>query len=169
MLGFYENFPLNVHKMTHFTTSISSKKLQQTLVQMFNEINGKSFNLEDVADPSVPQCTVIFEFGIAEANNFNYLDNEETNKMLKVIQKKPLQVIDFYCSIRYYKTQNEKKVPLKFDYYMIRFTFNKNTAEMQIFHERGPRYVSPEDVVNYIADKINEKFSKKILKVPQTF
>jgi len=164
MLGLYENFPVNVHKTASFTTSISNKRLQQALIQIFNKINGKTYNIEDVADPSVPKCTVIFEFGIAEANNFNYLDSEEANKVLKVVQKKPLQVMDFYCAIRYYKAQKEKKIPLKFDYYMIRFRFNKNSMETRAFHERGLRYISPEDIIAFIIDKINERFSKKILK-----
>jgi len=164
MLGVYENFPVSVHKTASFTTPISSKRLQQTLIRIFSEINRKTFNIEEVADSSIPQCTVIFEFGIAEANNFNYLDDEETNRVLKVISKKPFQVLDFFCAIRYYKKQNEKKTPLKFDYYMTRFTFNKNSMETQVFHERGPRYISPEDIANFFVNKINEKFSKKVLK-----
>jgi hypothetical protein len=168
MLGFYENFPTNIHKRARFATPISNKRLQQTLVQVLQAINSKTFNLEDVADPSVHQCTVIFEFGIAEANNFNYIDNEETTKTLKMINKKPLQIMDFFCAIRYYKTLKEKKTPLRFDYYMIRFMFNKNSIETQVFHERGPRYISPEDIVNLIVKKINQMFSKKILKALET-
>lgn len=164
MLGFYENFPENIHKIARFTTSISNKRLQQALTKTVHKLNNETFRLEDVANPSVPQCTVIFEFGIAEANNFNYLDNEETSRMLKTIRKKPFQVMDFFCAIRYYKTQNEKKTPLKFDYYMLRFTFNKKSVEIQVFHERGPRHISPEDAPNFIAHKINETFSKKILR-----
>ena len=164
MLGLYENFPKTVHKTASFATSISNKRLQQALIQTFQKINNKNFNLEEIANPSVPQCTVILEFGIAEANNFNYLNTEETNKMLKIIQKKPLQVMDFFCALRYYKMQNGKKTPLRFDYYMIRFIFNKDSMEIQIFHERGPRYTSPEDITDFIGGKINERFSKKILK-----
>jgi len=164
MLGFYENFPENVHKTARFATSISNKRLQKTLMRMLHDINSKTFNLEDVAEPSIPQCTIIFEFGIAEVNNFNYLDNEETNRVLKVVQKKPFQIMDFFCALRYYKIQNKKKTPLKFDYYMFRFTFNKDSMEMHIFHERGPRYVLPEDIANFLANKINDTFSKKILK-----
>ncbi|MDI6904008.1 MAG: hypothetical protein QMD13_00730 [Candidatus Bathyarchaeia archaeon] len=164
MLGFYENFPKNIHKIARFTTSISNKRLQQALTKTVHKLNNETFCLEDVANPSVPQCTVIFEIGIAEANNFNYLDDEETNRMLKTIRKKPFQIMDFFCAIRYYKTQTEKKTPLKFDYYMLRFTFNRKSTEIQVFHERGPRHISPEDVANFIANKINETFSKKILR-----
>jgi hypothetical protein len=164
MLGFYENFPQNVHKTIYATTLISNKRLQQTLIHIFQEINIKPFKLEEIADPSIPQCTVFFEFGIAEANTFNFLSSEEANKTLRVINKKPLQLMDFFCAIRYYKTQNGKKKPLKFDYYMIRFTFNKNHMEVHVFHERGPRYISPDDMVNLVFNKVNEAFSRKILK-----
>jgi hypothetical protein len=162
MLGLYENFPKTVHKTAFFATSISNKRLQQTIIQTFQKINNENFRLEEIASPSVHQCTVILEFGIAEANNFNYLDNEEANKMLKVIQKTPFRIMDFFCALRYYKVQNGKKTPLRFDYYMMRFTFNKSSMEMQIFHERGPRYVSPGDIANFVVNKMGEAFPKKV-------
>ncbi|MEM3705171.1 MAG: hypothetical protein QXX59_04505 [Candidatus Bathyarchaeia archaeon] len=120
--------------------------------------------LEDVADPSILQCTVIFEFGIAETNNFTYLDDAETNKAFEAINKSPFKVIDVYCAVRYYKLQNKRKTPLKFDYYMIRFLFDKKILEMLVFHERGPRYMAPSDIINFIANEINGEFSKKVLK-----
>jgi hypothetical protein len=164
MLGLYENFPKTVHKTALFATSISNKRMQQALIQTLQKINNENFNLEEITNPSVPQCTAILEFGVAEANNFNYLDSQEANKILRVIQKKPLQIMDFFCALRYHKTQDGKKTRLRFDYYMIRSTFNEGSMEIQIFHERGPRYVSPEDIANFVVNKIGETFSKKILK-----
>jgi len=164
MLGFYESFPRNVQKIARFATSTSKKRLQQALMRMFHKLNNETFSLEDVAHPSIPQCTVIFEFGIAEANSFNYLDNEETNRILKVIRRKPLQVMDFFCAIRYYKMREGKKSPLKFDYYMLRFTFDKKSTEVQVFHERGPQHMSPKDITSFIANKTNEMLPKTILK-----
>ncbi len=167
MLGFYENFPIDIHKTLHYTVSVSKKRSQKTLAQILHKLNNKSFSLEEVAYPSVPQCIVVFEFGIAEANSFSYLDKEETDKVLKAMLKKSFQVMDFFCAIRYYKTTNRKKKPLKFDYYMLRFKFNKKSIEIQVFHERGPRHVSPEDLTNFIANKMNESSSKKMLRVPK--
>jgi len=169
MLGFYENFPENPHRTTRFNTSVSNKRLQQALIQMFHQLGNESLTIEDVANPSLPRCTVIFEFGIAEANNFSYLDSEEKSRVIRAIQKRPFQIMDFLCSIRYYKTQNEKKTPLKFDYYMLRFAFNKSTMEMEVFHERGPMHISPEEITNFIANKTNGKFSKKILKASEAY
>jgi hypothetical protein len=132
-------------------------------MQTLQKINKKKFDSEDVAIPSLFQCTVIFEFGIAEANSFNYLDEEETDRVLEAIQRKPLQIMDFFCAVRYYKIQNERKASLRFDYYMMRFIFNKDSVEIQVFHEKGPRYVSPEDITKFVADRINKASSKKVL------
>jgi hypothetical protein len=164
-LGTYEHFPINIHKTTIFLTSIPTKKLQQTLIQTVNKMNKEKFSSKDVGIPSLSQCTVILEFGIAETSSFNYLDKEETNKGLKAIQKKPFQFMDFFCALRYYTIRNEKKTSLKFDYYMMRFIFNKDLMEMQIFHEKGPRYVTPGDITDFITDRINAASSKKVLKI----
>jgi len=164
VLGRYENFPATIHKEAVFITQLSSKTLQQKLVRIINGINGKTYNLEDIAAPSVPDCSVTFECGIADASDFNYLDKEETSKVLKLLRKKPLQTMDFFFAIRYYKTQNEKRTSLRFDYYMVRLMFTTSTVETQVVHERGPRHLSPQDVVNFIANSVNGTSPKKILK-----
>lgn len=163
-LGFYENFPENVHTATLFTATLSSKKLQQSIIQTLHELNNQTFSLEEVSEPSVHDCAVIFEFGIAESNSFNYLDDKESTEVLRIIKGKPFQIIDLLCAVRYYKSLNEKRKPLKFDYYMIRSAFHENSMEMFIFHERGPRHISPEDISNLIVRRVNQKFSKTVLK-----
>ena len=165
MLGRYENFPEGIHRIEHFTLALPSKKLQQKLIHVLSEINRKTFSFEEIANPTVPECTIIFEIGIADAESFNYIDEEETKKALNALKKEPFRVLDFFCAVRYYKGKTEKKTPLKFDYYMIRFAFGKGmTLEMRVFHERGPRYVSPEDITNFIVNQLNKASTKKILK-----
>ncbi|MCL4430059.1 MAG: hypothetical protein M1167_04830 [Chloroflexi bacterium] len=155
-LGFYENFPTNIHKIDNFQSALSSKQLQQKLIQVFYEVNRKEFTFEEVTNPTVPQGKVIFEFGLAESGNFNYIDDEELEKTLNFLAKERLHSMDFFCSIRYYKGIGEKKTPLKFDYYMLRAIFSKDLLEVQVFHERGPRYISPEELTAFIFNKINE-------------
>lgn len=165
-LGFYENFPTNIHRVDSFNSTLSIKQLQQKLIQVFFEINRKEFSFEEVANPTVPQGRVIFEFGLAESEGFNYIDEEEVKKALNFLAKEHLHSMDFFCSIRYYKGNGEKKTPLKFDYYMLRTIFSKDTFEVQVFHERGPRYISPEELTAFIFTKINESSNRnrKILK-----
>jgi len=147
-----------------FNTALSSKQLQQKLIKVFCESNKKVFSFEEVANPTFPDSTVIFEFGLAENAGFTFIDEQETEKALSLLTNNHLQTIDFFCAIRYYKGKKEKKTPLKFDYYLIRTLYGKERFEVQIHHERGPRYLSPEDLTQFIFSKVNLGSSRKLLR-----
>ncbi len=165
MLGMYENFPENIHRIDRYTSSLSSQKLQQKLVQVLHAVNRRPFSFEEVSNPTLPQCTIIFEFGLAENEGFNFLDEQETKRVLDALKKQVFQLLDFFLAIRYYKETPAGKTPLKFDYYMARFTFNEaDSVDLKIFHERGPRYISPEDVVNFLEKQVNRSSARKVLK-----
>jgi hypothetical protein len=76
--------------------------------------------------------------------------------------------MDFFCAIRYYKSKAEKRTPLRFDYYMVRMVFAKDEVAIQVFHERGPRYISPDDIVAFVVKAINKTSNKKILNPIET-
>jgi hypothetical protein len=164
-LGFYEKFPSNIHRIESFNSTLSTRQLQQKLIQVFHKVNNVEFTFEEVANPTVPQGTIFFEFGIAETGDFNFIDNEELKKIMKFLAKELLHTMDFFCSIRYYQNIGENRSPLKFDYYMLRTVFSKDIFEVQVFHERGPRYISPEELTTFIYNKINETSSSKNKKV----
>ncbi len=165
MLGRYENFPNTIHFSGNFTFSLPKRKIQEIFTQIFQKINQENFSFEDLDNPTAPGCTVIFEFGIADTGGFNFLDAEEAQKLLKTLENEPLPLMDWFCGLRYYKNTNGKRTPLKFDYYMLRLNFEqKGTVEMLVFHERGPRYISPEDLTTFAVQKVNESSAKKILK-----
>jgi hypothetical protein len=163
-LGFYENFPSNIHMVKSFNSTLSSKQLQQKLIQVFYELNRKEVSFEEVANPTIPECKLIFELGLADAESFNYIDEEELGKALNLLAKERLHTMDFFCAIRYYKGNAEKKTALKFDYYLLRTVYNRDVFEIQVFHQRGPRYISPEDLTLLIFNKINEAAKRKVLK-----
>ncbi len=164
MLGFYENFPQNIHHLETFIFAISNKKIQQKLTQTIQELNKKTYSFEEVGNPTVPNCTILFEFGIADTGNFTFLNEQEAEKLQNKITKESLRIIDWFCSIRYYKNTSPKKTPLKFDYYMIRFAFEKNSIQFSVFHERGPRYISPEELASLIVNQTNSKQKKTLLR-----
>ncbi len=165
MLGFYENFPVNIHRVEAFTTSMAIKSLQQRMIKVLCYINSKKFSFEEVSCPTVPKCTIIFEAGLADSGGFNFIDEEETRKVLNALRASAFQTMDFFCAIRYYKGTAENKTPLKFDYYMLRIVFGRNSLEIQVFHERGPRYVTPEDIVTFVVNEVNKTSSRRILNI----
>ncbi len=164
-MGFYDNFPVNIHRVDRFYSTLSSKQLQQKIIQVLKSINCSEYSFEEVANPTINGGRVIFEFGLADSGDFNYIDDEEVKKTLSFLAKKQLDSMDFFCSIRYYKGAGADRVALKFDYYMLRTVFGKDTLEVQVHHERGPRYISPEDLTMFIFSKVNAESTrnKKIL------
>lgn len=164
MLGVFDNFPTNVHRITLFSSTTPMKKLQQVLVNIFHKLNSTSLRLEDVSIPSIPECKIIFEFGIADAQDFTFLDGEETAKLLEKTNEKSFQTMDFLCVLRYHRTRGEKRTSLKLDHYFLRFTFGRGLVEIQVYHEKGAMHVSPEEIIDFISEKINQNFSKRVLR-----
>ncbi|MCW4010872.1 MAG: hypothetical protein NWF05_09680 [Candidatus Bathyarchaeota archaeon] len=165
MLGLYENFPLTIHLSETFTFTLARRKLQRKIVQALQEVNRQTFSFEEVGTPTVPNCTVIFEFGIADAEGFSFLTEEEAQRLQERLDVEPMKIMDWFCGIRYYKNAKKKKAPLRFDYYMLRLDFpEKDTMTSSVFHERGPRYITPEDIIALIECRVNLSSKRKILK-----
>lgn len=167
-LGNYSNFPENIHHLDHYQSSSSIKQLEKTIIQFLGSINRKELAFEQISIPTIPDGIVILEFGLAEEAGFNYLSNEEVNRALEFLDQEQANTLDFFCSIRYYRDTGAKRVALKFDYYMIRAVFARGTLELRVFHERGPRYLSPEDVTAFIVKGVNGVANKKIIRESTT-
>ena len=89
---------------------------------------------------------------LADGQSFSYLDEVTLETAVDSLSKE-VQTLDFFCAIRYYKRVGDKKTPLKFDYYLIRTLYVKGVLELQVYHERGPRYVAPEDLTEFLLIK----------------
>ena len=163
MFGKYENFPTDVHFLKNFSSTLSNKQLQQKLIKTLKELNRKTVHFEEISIPTIPNSEIIFEFGIAEGECFNFLDDQETNRALDIVKARQIAVLDFFCIIRYYKYNTQKKIALKFDYYICRIAFIAKKVEFQIFHKQGPRYIVPEELVMLIRDNVNKAAAKCIL------
>ena len=165
MSATYEGFPeLSIHAKETFTSALSQGKLQLRIMRILRNVNSRTFTFEDFGSPAVPGCTVIFEVGIADSGSFTSIDEGEEKKVLTALKLEPFGVMDFFFAIRYYKDYASSKKPLKFDYYITRFVFSEGMVEFQVFHERGPRYFSPKDMVTFLMGRINEASARRILK-----
>lgn len=147
------------------------KKLQESIIKTFYEINQGEVVSGLASTYITPDVQASLEFGIAEGLAFNFIDRETLVSTLKYISKKKMPILDFLCIARYYKVSKDldtgKRRPLRFDYLFLRFLFNKEGGEILVFHEKGIRRVSIEDLLDFIVKKINEELSKKRL-LPMT-
>ncbi len=165
LLGHYENFPEVIHGIAYFTSQSSTRKVQHAILRTLRKLDEQVFSLKDMVTFSSSECEVSFEFGIANGFEFNYLDEEEFNRLRKSMVKKALPALDFFCVVRYHIKKDGKRVPLKFDYYMLRFIFyDKNGLELRMSHQRGVQRVSVEELITFIANRINEELSQNRLK-----
>jgi len=160
LLGRYENFPEVVHSVARFTHQSTEGKLQQAIFRALHRLNQEGRDLNTISPFSKPRCEVSFEFGVAEGTTFNYLDTEELERFQKSIKKEVPPTLDFFCVVRYHTLKEERLVPLKFDYHLLRFMFHKKAVELRIAHERGTRRVCPEDLANFIAKSVDRELSK---------
>ena len=163
MLGRYENFPDTVHSVARFTHQSTERKLQQAILRALHRLNQERRDLNTISPFSKPRCEVSFELGVAEGITFNYLDREEFERFQKSIKKEAPPTLDFFCVVRYHALKKGRRIPLRFDYHLLRFMFHKNGVELRIAHERGTRRVCLEDLVNFIAKRVDEELPKKRL------
>lgn len=161
MIGLSDKFPEKIHRIERYETTFPAKKVQKELILSVVKINSKTLSFEEITYPTIPNCKIIFEIGLAEAKIYNYIDEEERNRFLKALRNETFKLLDLFVAIRYYQINREKSTPLNFDYYLMRIIFEKKVIEFRVFHERGPRHISPEDLVSIIINEINKKSIKK--------
>ena len=163
LLGRYENFPEVIHGVAQFTHRLSVRKLQQAILHALHRLNQQTCNLDAIAPFSSLKYEVSFEFGVAEGTTFNYLDHEELDRLQGDILERALPVLDFLCVVKYH-IREEKRVPLKFDYHLLRLMFQRRSVQLQIFHERGTRRISLEDLITFITKCIKDELSQRQLR-----
>lgn len=155
MLGKFENFPEIVHKEKEFKTKFSVKELQKKIIKSLYSLNRKEIRQNRITNTISSDYIVIFELGIADGINFNYLDASELKRCLNFLKNRNFKTLDFFMVNRYYKIKSGKgRTPLKFDYQFLRFTFPSKCLKIMIYHERGPRRIPLDELISFLAKQI---------------
>ena len=158
MIGTYDNFPDLYHGVALFSCRSSPKSIQRVIVSLFCRINhGEALELPILSSQGIQ---LFLDIGIAEGLAFNFIDDEEKNRFLSLIEKTSFRTLDFLCIARYYVPVGNRRRPLKFDYYMLRFIFDSETVELIVYHEKGTRRLSIEDLIRILSEKINEELRR---------
>jgi len=141
-----------------------AKGLQQAILGTFHRLNSEAFDLGAVTPYLKQSCMVGFEFGVADGFDFNFLDQNELIRCLKSVDETEMETLDFFFAVRYHLVRDDgKRVPLKFDYHVIRFLFQEGGLELQIRHEKGTQRVPLDDLTAFLVEQINAELSRKHL------
>jgi len=162
LLGRYDDFPTNIHGVARFTYPSSTQTLTIVIAQVLHQLNKQTIDMKTVTKASPSNCVVNFEFGIADAETFNFLDEEEHKKLEKALRKEALPILDIFCAARYHVTEADgKRKSLKFDYNMLRFAFYRKNMELFVYHERGIQHIPLEDLVLFLKYQIDKELTGK--------
>jgi len=160
VLGRFDNFPKNIHEVAVFNYQ-DQKKVQQTILQTMQILNTKTFVIKDILPFFEQDNKVSFEFGIADGSDFVFLDKKQLEQTLKVVNENEQKVLDFFVVVRYHKINKGKRIPLRFDYHVLRFAFHEKILELLIRHERGTQRIATEDLVEFFTKKVNLELKKR--------
>jgi len=164
LLGCYKNFPKNIHGIILFEYQDPAKSLQQAILCTFNRLNSETFDLEAVTPYLKQNCDVGFEFGVADGFDFNFLDQNELDQCLKCVDEKELKTLDFFCAVRYHLIREDgERIPLRFDYHVLRFAFQEGGLELRIRHEKGTQHVQSDDLTAFLVKQVNAELSRRQL------
>ena len=154
MIGLYENFPDIHHGVARFLYTASTQDLQRTLLQFLGELNEKK-EKPNLSEFGKNRVKVEFDVGVAEGVSFTYLDDENEERCLNEVSRSALPVLDAFVVVRYYIPDVGKRKPLKFDYYLVRIVFGEKEFDMIVHHEKGPRHLAVEELVELFFTKIS--------------
>jgi hypothetical protein len=164
LFGRYEHFPESIHAIALFNYQGSADNIQQAILCELHHLNHEVYDLGAVTPYLNQKCEVSFEFGVAEDNVFNFLDEKELEQCLKHVSKKKLQTLDFFSVVRYHVfKEGNKRIPLRFDYHVLRYTFSKGCLEMRIRHEKGAQRIPLDELTNFLSKRVNAELSRKKL------
>lgn len=162
LLGRYNNFPDSIHGEARFTYPFSTKTLQQAIAHVLHRLNKQTIDMQTLTKASPLNCVVNFEFGLADADTFNFLDDEELERLEHTVRQQALPLLDVYCISRLHILEADgKRKSLKFDYNMLRFSFRRKKMELFVYHERGIQRIPLEDLVLFIKNQINTELADK--------
>jgi hypothetical protein len=152
-VGIYPDFPSFAHFETRFTLNTPVDVAATYVASGFGRLNDFSDNIEtSVAGHSgafLVQRT--FEVGIAEGLYFNYLDEDEVERVAKVLPS--TSAIDFIVYVNYKYRKGSKIVSLLPDRYLIRFSFA--SYSIRVFQLGGMRRTPPSDVLLLASTQID--------------
>ena len=116
--------------------------------------------MKTLTKASPTNCAVNFEFGVADGDTFNFLDEEELKRLENTLKEQALRILDIFCAARYQITEaHGKRRSLRSDYNMLRFAFYRKNMELFIYHERGIQRLPLEDLALFIKNQFNKELA----------
>lgn len=162
-LGRFSNFPTMFHGIAKVRHAETSFRVQRATIRAFHDLN--SYQEDRLLSGSEPGQThhgkLGFEVGVAEDLYFNYLDEEEVQRVSKHLSsRRRYRFLDFLLIVTYRYTRKRKQVALNFDYHYLRFTFSGGGFEVLLYHSKGTRRMPLNELLIRLFNTINNRMKR---------
>ena len=156
LLGTYDDFPQIHHGTAQFANSVPTTDLQRVILNCLQKLNENPDGLI-LQELSKQHIRVEMEAGVADGLTFSSLDRNVLSQCLSAVSESGFKMLDFFLVVRYYRVEAAAKMPLKFDYYIMRFIFREEEVEMLVHHERGTRRLAVKELMAFQIHRINRE------------
>jgi len=156
----FSHFPEMAHGRATLSYDNSLLTIQRAILRALGKLNCRRVKtLVSIADIAGSfEGEMSFEVGVAERDSFNYLDDEEEEKALHMLDSiGPCSTIDFFMIVRY-EVRDGRRHSIRSDSYAIRFTFLEHHVDIEIFHEKGIRRLALDELIMILAESIEREF-----------
>lgn len=161
-LGTYIAFPKRYHYAQRIMLREPPVIVQRALLNTLHKLNGQKTKNDLFSSFVGSDVEVILEIGVANGFSFDYLNMETLTTLLKAADERGFRILDFICIVRYYRFRDNKRVPLRFDFFLLRFLFNgRGELKVKVFHERGLQRIPAEYLVKFLLRETYSELTTK--------
>ena len=167
-LGIFRNFPTIVHGIGEAFHNGQIYKIQQATIMGLKELNNyrEPYPLSISGKSGTYIGTLGFEVGVADDIYFNYLDDETVQRLYNLLNpRRNYNILDFLIIVTYHYTQQKRSIALNFDHFHFRLVFNKRRIECRVFHHKGIRRMSIDELLNRIFNGIRKNMTQSSLSI----
>lgn len=161
-LGTLEQFPTVYHARASLLFDINTDSLQKAILRGLRELSQERRHLDlTIADlPGYQSGEIKFKFGVGNKDGFDILDDKEAERVVRRIEEKgPFSTLDLAFHL-HYSTSVSKKHKVHQDQYMARLAFQSGRVEILLYHLRGVRRTSPDELVRLLLSTTNRELTR---------
>jgi hypothetical protein len=165
-LGIFTNFPSIVHGWAEAFHNNQQHEVQKATIRALQELNNhrEPYRINVSSESRTYKGILGFEVGVGEGVFFTYLDDETVQRLYNSSSSRiHYHHLDFLIIVTYHYYKHNKTIALNFDHFQLRLIFNKQKIEAQLFHNKGTRRVSLDEILNRIFDEISKRLLKSAL------
>ncbi len=142
-------------------------RMQNAIIQSLHRLNGnvERWPLSVAGREGASEGELSIEVGVANGMVFDYMNAQTVRSLYGFLGSgKTFPILDFLVVATYHYHRAGKKVALKFDHFLFRFTFHEGRVEVLLSHIKGPQRMPMDGVLNRVLRGIREEAERQRLK-----